>query len=66
VGEDAAAYYQPGNVDSLASTLETLVSDEQASASLAAAALARGQQFSWRDNAIAVRATLEHAVRGRS
>jgi alpha-1,3-rhamnosyl/mannosyltransferase len=66
VGGDAAAYYQPGNVGSLASTLERLVHDQPASDALANAALARGTQFQWRDNAAAVRHTLERAMRGRS
>jgi glycosyltransferase involved in cell wall biosynthesis len=65
VGGDAAAYYQPGSVDSLVTTLEPLVNDEPASECLAKGALARGQQFSWRDNAVTVRQTLEWAMRGR-
>jgi glycosyltransferase involved in cell wall biosynthesis len=65
VGAEAAAYYQPGNVESLASSLDAVLNDEQASASMVAAALERGTQFQWRDNAVAVRTTLERALRGR-
>jgi alpha-1,3-rhamnosyl/mannosyltransferase len=67
VGQDAACYYEPGNVDSLASRLETLLDkdDDHSSATLAAAAVARGTHFQWRDNALAVRNTLQRAMNDR-
>jgi glycosyltransferase involved in cell wall biosynthesis len=62
VGSDAATYYRPGDAASLADALDRVLSD---SAPLATAAYARGQQFSWRDNALGVRETLQRAIRGR-
>jgi glycosyltransferase involved in cell wall biosynthesis len=64
VGADAACYYSPGNVESLTRQLRLLL-DGQPLESLSAAALERGQTFRWRDNAVAVRQTLERAIRGR-
>jgi glycosyltransferase involved in cell wall biosynthesis len=63
VGGDAACYYAPGDADSLAAGLGALLGRD--ASELSEKARARGEQFSWRDNAIAVRQTLERAMRGR-
>lgn len=62
VGGDAARYYDSGNATSLASRIEDLLSDRAQANALSEAALTRGQSFTWRANAEAVRATLAHAV----
>jgi glycosyltransferase involved in cell wall biosynthesis len=62
VGGDAARYYSPGDTTSLASAIGDLLAVPERSRALAAAARARGKLFSWRTNAVAVRATLHNAV----
>jgi len=62
VGADAACYYAPGNALSLADALERLLSDD--TSALSERALARGKAFSWRANAVAVRETLQRAMKG--
>ncbi len=64
VGGDAARYYHPGSVDSMAEQLATLLEDEPAAAALSERARARGATFRWRANAEAVWASLEKAVEG--
>ncbi|MDQ3810224.1 MAG: glycosyltransferase [Chloroflexota bacterium] len=66
VGADAARYYAPGDPASLAEELETLLDDALCRQELAAAARRRGSRFQWRDNAIAVRASLQRSLLGRA
>jgi glycosyltransferase involved in cell wall biosynthesis len=63
VGGDAARYYTSGDPASLAATIGDLLDSRQASTALAEAAYSRGRLFCWRDNAVAVRATLVEAGR---
>jgi glycosyltransferase involved in cell wall biosynthesis len=63
VGGDAAGYYAPGEVASLATAIDDLLRFPEATAGMARRAYARGKQFDWRDNAIAVRQTLHQALR---
>jgi len=65
VGGEAACYYRPGDAQALAEAIGSLLNDPARSEGLAQAAFERGQKFRWRDNAVAVRATLERAVTGR-
>jgi alpha-1,3-rhamnosyl/mannosyltransferase len=62
VGGDACRYYTPGDSASLTKTIGSLLDDAVGLADLAAAAHARGRQFSWRDNAAAVRQSLAQAT----
>ncbi|MDQ6673614.1 MAG: glycosyltransferase [Chloroflexota bacterium] len=62
VGGAAARYYAPGDPRSLAAVIGDLLASREASRALAEAAYARGKQFQWRDNGIAVRETLVKAV----
>ncbi|HEX8967345.1 MAG TPA: glycosyltransferase [Chloroflexota bacterium] len=62
VGADAARYYATGDAGSLAETIGQLLGSVEATSSLAHAAYARGRDFSWRDNAIAVYETLCRAA----
>jgi glycosyltransferase involved in cell wall biosynthesis len=62
VGGDAARYYTPGNAQSLASVIGDLLASPESSRALAESAYARGKKFQWRDNAVAVRATLVKAI----
>ncbi|HEY3061201.1 MAG TPA: glycosyltransferase family 1 protein [Chloroflexota bacterium] len=64
VGGDAACYYAPGDASSLAGALDRLLSED--TSGLSERARARGAAFSWRDNAVAVRQTLQRAMNGRS
>ncbi len=64
VGADAACYYAPGDPASLAAALEPLLTSD--TSSLSDRARERGKQFSWHDNAVAVRQTLERAIEGRA
>jgi len=64
VGADAACFYAPGDAQSLARSIAGLLDDAPRRAALAHAAYERGRAFQWRDNALAVRQTLERAVRG--
>jgi len=61
VGGDAARYYAPGNPASMAAAIGELLASPESSRALAAASLARGRKFQWRDNALAVRETLARA-----
>lgn len=63
VGADAACYYTPGDATSLGVALGHLLSND--TTSLSERARARGAHFSWRDNAVAVRQTLDRAMAGR-
>jgi alpha-1,3-rhamnosyl/mannosyltransferase len=63
VGGDAALYYAPGDAGSLAAAVETLLLESSTRRSERAREWAR--RFSWRDNAVLVRETLERAMRGR-
>jgi glycosyltransferase involved in cell wall biosynthesis len=62
VGGDAAWYYAPGDVDSLAKAIDDLLSFPEATAAMARSAYERGKLFDWRANAVAVRQTLEKAL----
>jgi glycosyltransferase involved in cell wall biosynthesis len=62
VGGDAARYYTPGNPESLGIVVGDLLAARESSQVLAESAYLRGQQFQWRDNARAVRATLAKAI----
>jgi glycosyltransferase involved in cell wall biosynthesis len=62
VGGDAARYYAPGNPESLAAVIGDLLGSRESSRALAESAYARGKQFQWRDNALAVRETLVRAI----
>lgn len=62
VGDDAACYYQPGDARSMAATIADLMADPKRAEALAERAHARGQAFSWRDNAVGVRQTLIRAA----
>jgi glycosyltransferase involved in cell wall biosynthesis len=62
VGEDAAAYYRPGDAGSLADAIDDLLASPERAQALAERAAARGQAFSWRANAVAVRQTLLKAA----
>lgn len=66
VGADAARYYAPGDAASLARTIEPILASRDVAQSLSAAALQRGQTFTWRTNAEAVRETLVRAAAGPS
>lgn len=62
VGGDAARYYVSGNPRSLADAIANLLDSPGAAANLSQSAHARGQQFTWRANAEAVRQTLARAI----
>jgi glycosyltransferase involved in cell wall biosynthesis len=62
VGGDAARYYAPGDPVSMAAAIGDLLEHPEASRELALAAHARGEKFSWHDNAMAVRETLRKAA----
>lgn len=62
VGGTAARYYAPGNPESLAGVIGDLLDSSESATALAEAAYARGKQFQWRDNALAVRDTLARAI----
>jgi glycosyltransferase involved in cell wall biosynthesis len=62
VGGDAARYYRPGSAESLESAIGDLLGSRESARALAEAALVRGRQFQWRDNALAVRQTLVRAI----
>jgi glycosyltransferase involved in cell wall biosynthesis len=62
VGGDAACYYQPGDPASLADTLAALLADGGRRRALSDAARERGRTFTWRANAVDVRASLRRAV----
>ena len=63
VGGDAAWYYAPGEVASLSAAIDDLLRFPEATAGMARLAYERGKQFDWRDNAVAVRQTLQKALR---
>jgi glycosyltransferase involved in cell wall biosynthesis len=63
VGGEVALYYAPGDARSMAHAIETLLTEDTRDRSAQGRAWA--QRFSWRDNAVAVRQTLERAARGR-
>jgi glycosyltransferase involved in cell wall biosynthesis len=62
VGGDAALYYAPGDPVSLADAIASLLASPESTRKLAEVARARGQQFDWRENALAVRRTLLKAA----
>lgn len=62
VGGDAARYYAPGDPASMAVVIGELLGSPETARALADAAHVRGQQFQWRDNAVAVRQTLLKAL----
>jgi glycosyltransferase involved in cell wall biosynthesis len=62
VGGEAAAYYSPGDVGSLTGAMDDLLRFPEATLAMAELAYERGKMFSWRDNAIGVRQTLEKAL----
>jgi glycosyltransferase involved in cell wall biosynthesis len=62
VGGDAACYYQPGDPASLADALATLLADAGRRRALSDAARERGRSFTWKANAVDVRASLCRAV----
>jgi glycosyltransferase involved in cell wall biosynthesis len=62
VGGEAARYYRTGDAESLAETLDDLLSDPAAVAELAEAAYARGRQFTWQTNAVGVWDCLRRAT----
>jgi glycosyltransferase involved in cell wall biosynthesis len=64
VGGEAARYYTPGDAASLAEIVGALLDDPAAIADLATAAQEHGKQFSWRANAVLVRASLDKAISG--
>ncbi|HLZ28936.1 MAG TPA: glycosyltransferase [Chloroflexota bacterium] len=64
VGGDAARYYAPGDPASMAVAIGELLASPESSRTLAAAAQVRGQQFQWRNNAVAVHQTLRTAIGG--
>jgi glycosyltransferase involved in cell wall biosynthesis len=64
VGGDAARYYAPGDPVSMAAAIGSLLASPESANALAESAYARGKTFQWRDNAIAVRATLQRAGEG--
>jgi glycosyltransferase involved in cell wall biosynthesis len=63
VGGDAARYYAPGDPVSMTDAIAELLASPAAANALSEAAYARGQQFTWRDNAVGVRDTVRKAVR---
>ena len=63
VGGDAACYYSPGQVESLARAIDDLLRFPEATAVMARRAHERGKAFDWHANAVAVRQTLERAAR---
>jgi glycosyltransferase involved in cell wall biosynthesis len=65
VGGEAARYYSPGDPQSLAVAIEQILSSPDRTTELSAAALRRGQQFTWQANAEAVRQTLARAIESR-
>jgi alpha-1,3-rhamnosyl/mannosyltransferase len=65
VGADAARYYRAGDPDSLAESISALLYDPEQARALSQAARLRGQAFSWRENALAVRQTLFAAAEAR-
>jgi glycosyltransferase involved in cell wall biosynthesis len=62
VGGDAALYYEPGDAASLGAAIDRLLRDPDLRQSIATAARERGQQFSWRTNAVEVRESLDRAL----
>jgi glycosyltransferase involved in cell wall biosynthesis len=64
VGGDAARYYTPGNPTSLTAAIGDLLASPESSRALAECSFARGKQFQWRDNAMAVHETLLKARAG--
>jgi glycosyltransferase involved in cell wall biosynthesis len=65
VGADAACYYRAGDAQSLARTLTDMLrrlDDDSLAASISKQARQRGQQFTWRRNAVEVRASLMKAT----
>jgi len=62
VGADAAWYYAPGEVASLSAAIDDLLRFPEATAGMARLAYERGKHFDWRDNAVAVRQTLQKAL----
>jgi glycosyltransferase involved in cell wall biosynthesis len=62
VGGDAACYYAPGEVASMAAAIDDLLRFPEATAGLARGARERGKQFDWRHNAVGVRQTLQKAL----
>jgi alpha-1,3-rhamnosyl/mannosyltransferase len=65
VGGDAASYYAPGDAYSLARAIAAIVESPGRASALSEAARVRGQQFTWRANAEAVRRTLARATDGQ-
>ena len=63
VGGGAAWYYAPGEVASLSAAIDDLLRFPEATAGMARLAYERGKQIDWRDNAVAVRQTLQKALR---
>jgi alpha-1,3-rhamnosyl/mannosyltransferase len=62
VGGDAALYYEPGDATSLGAAVDRLLRDPELRQKVSNAARERGQHFSWRTNAVEVRASLERAL----
>jgi glycosyltransferase involved in cell wall biosynthesis len=62
VGGEAARYYRSGDALSLATCLHDMLSDRAVTSGLACQARRRGERFTWRNNAIHVRRTLERAA----
>jgi glycosyltransferase involved in cell wall biosynthesis len=62
VGGHAARYYHSGDPLSLAQCLHDLLSNQALASDLACKARQRGQRFTWRNNAVDVRRTLERAA----
>jgi glycosyltransferase involved in cell wall biosynthesis len=62
VGGDAARYYTTGSAQSMSEAIGDLLDSPDRAAALGDAAYARGRNFTWRDNAFAVRQSLLSAV----
>ncbi len=63
VGGDGARYYAPGEPQSLADAIDALLTFTEQAEALARRGYERGRVFQWRDNALAVRQTLQRAVK---
>jgi glycosyltransferase involved in cell wall biosynthesis len=62
VGLDAARYYRAGDAQSLATQIGALLDSPRERQSLSDLARVRGENFTWRDNAVLVRQSLERAA----
>ncbi len=66
VGGDAALYFDPHNVDSIARCIEQLLADDELRRRLSAAGVRRAAGFTWRRTAEQTVAAYERAVAARS